>query len=494
MDRKTLLGAERERLLEEELIRKKLTKEREDCMAGFEALSGLSSDEYEALKIKDPVFYMQAKFGWGEFLPQLFAQVPAARDAWLAGEELPVSISALSPELQSSLQRALATICSTYSRISGASVVAPPDISNATFMINRGQGALGYQSASKILGSVSVLAGQMGINSDFVSSDSETMKRFANKVIAAMEDPEVKVDMEQINKDAAQEIAQERTDLREDTSNNNGEGTPKRTDLGEPLNVHPEDPSLLKKVKLAAEGETFADILIALAKASGLAVVSDNFTAQPVGGAFPDSETELKAILDKIESGCRYNWDKQANVLEFRDRDWFRKRAAQIPDAWLEKWRKEFIETGTLDIAHLSQISALSNEQYWTNILSDDVLGGMYLANVISLHRRLFAFYACLNQTQQSALFTKRGVDLAVLNSDQKPVADKLLGISPTSFKTPGSLTEISGVKKANGKYWEYTFTVKSDGQATPLTWSFVAPPYQPPKSKQQEEKPKETK
>lgn len=470
MDRKTLLGAERERFCEEELLKKKLSKQREDCLAGLEVFNGLSNQDLDTLKSTYPALYMQAKFGWADLLPELFAQVPAARDAWLTGEELPIAVSALTPELQEALHRTTNTMVDTYNKITGGSIVAPPDISNGTFMINFDKGSRGYQIGSKILGIVTVRAGSAQVESDFVGPESESMRRYANKVIAVLESSEAPIGIEgfnQMNKNAAQEIGEE------------------KTDLGEPINVHPEDTSLHNKVQIKIEGDTFADMLAALAKASGFAVVSDSFEKRFPGIAFSGQEVELKSVLDKIESCGHYNWDKQGTVLEFRDRDWFRKRAAQIPEAWLEPWRKALINTDTLDIDYLSQISMLSDEQFWANILSDDVLGGIGLANLICLNRNLLKFYACMNENQRSMLLSDNGIDLPTLAPDREPLIDRLLGVNSKYLDNSEMRVNISGVKKTKGKQFEYEFAVTAGGEPTPIAWNFTTPKYELSKSEQ---------
>ena len=73
---------------------------------------------------------------------------------------------------------------------------------------------------------------------------------------------------------------------------------------------------------------------------------------------------ELKDALDKITHNslapAQYNWECHAEVLELRDREWFKKYSAMIPEAQLAAWRKTLKETGTLDIDDLADVAELT--------------------------------------------------------------------------------------------------------------------------------------
>ena len=102
-------------------------------------------------------------------------------------------------------------------------------------------------------------------------------------------------------------------------------------DPGEEINEHPDDPALARKIKLQPKSTLLQDVQCALAESSGFAVVSDYFGKAETYGAASKDEVEIKALLDKITSPDMSNWDKHGQVIEFRDRYWFKKRSAQIP-------------------------------------------------------------------------------------------------------------------------------------------------------------------
>jgi len=170
-----------------------------------------------------------------------------------------------------------------------------------------------------------------------------------------------------------------------------------------------------------------------LAMASKLCVVSDYFPSWESGGipsqGPPSGEMELRAALDRIVDVYVYNWDKRDGVIELHDRNWFRKRAAQIPDAWIEKWqwRNELKRTGDLGIDGLAQIALLTYDQYNQNIREVEDWHSASLAAVVAGGRAPLAFYACLHPDQRSALFSESGLDVATLSADQSEALRKLL-------------------------------------------------------------------
>ena len=135
-------------------------------------------------------------------------------------------------------------------------------------------------------------------------------------------------------------------------------------DLGEPVAEHPDDPALDAKVRVKAEGRGVRGG----ARCSGqilsdFSVVSDSFDRTFWELKLPENETSVRSVLDKVEFQCRYNWERHGSVLEFHDRDWFRKRAAQIPEARLEVWRRSVAKSGSLDIGELAEIAMLTADQ-----------------------------------------------------------------------------------------------------------------------------------
>jgi hypothetical protein len=249
---------------------------------------------------------------------------------------------------------------------------------------------------------------------------------------------------------------------------------------GEPINEHADEPALHEKITLKPERNALPDIEKALAEASKLAVVSDFF-----GGwnapiiSVATGESELKEVLEKIGDNYTYNWDKQSGVIELRDRNWFKKRTAQIPEAWLERWRQEFTTTGTLDIDTLSQMAVLTQEQIKVNLASDDVLNSVIA--VIYTSREPLRLYASLSADQRAALFTTHGLDLRSLSQDQWAQAQKSWRTSGDELKRDVS---IAATREQKGKVYEYMFSLIGSNGDDLGARAIVTPKYNPPAQK----------
>jgi hypothetical protein len=252
-------------------------------------------------------------------------------------------------------------------------------------------------------------------------------------------------------------------------------------DVGEPLTLHPDDPALSAKVKLEVDGSDLADVFAALAKASGLAVVSDSFERW---GNFPAEEMSLRAVLDKLESDRRYNWEKHGSTLELHDRDWCKKRAALIPDAWLEAWRKALKKNGLLDLNELSQIALLTKEQVSANLAQDEVLGqaGVFGFGAGMDNRDLLTAYAALDKHQRALILTKQGLALDSLADNQSPAVQALLRhCSSLQGGSHGGLW-LAGKREIKDGRIYYDFNVSKPSHDTMgLRWFVNCPAYKPP-------------
>jgi hypothetical protein len=261
---------------------------------------------------------------------------------------------------------------------------------------------------------------------------------------------------------------------------------------------HPLDPALDVKIKLIIQKDdtSLADIERALHEASKLAVVSDSFGSSGPGADWTsDKEITIKDALDKIERGYRYNWDRHASVLELCDKNWYHKRAAQIPDEQLDVWRKTFEQTGTIDMDDLCDIAALSTDQLNEGFPSDDMPGVNYL---VVTNRSLLKFYGGLSGTQRGAILSNQGLNLAGLNADQWQQAQWLIvhrsiGLS----RARQSDLTLAATKSKIGKHHDYKFIVSTSESAGRAEWVFTTPEYRAPEkdktAKQETNGPKET-
>ncbi len=157
----------------------------------------------------------------------------------------------------------------------------------------------------------------------------------------------------------------------------------------------------------------------AIAAAAGLGIVSDSFNAVSGEYSLQGNETELGTLLDGFCKSFCCNWAKQGSILELRRRDWFRRRASQVPDEWLQPWREQLRSTGTMDLDSFLRMATLTQEQKQENIDTDKLLSeALGVRWEINDHEGMMRFYLRLSPAQRSMLFSG-GLDPRSLNPEQ---------------------------------------------------------------------------
>lgn len=119
MDRKTLVEAERKRVVEEDKLRQWQARERTSLLSDLEKAAGISRSELEELKNDDPILYLYTEMGWSKMIPSLLREVPAAKDAWMSGEELTLAAANLPPAARKSVSQGLLDIGKDLTRTVG---------------------------------------------------------------------------------------------------------------------------------------------------------------------------------------------------------------------------------------------------------------------------------------------------------------------------------------------------------------------------------------
>ncbi len=476
MDRKTLLDAEAQRARQEQQQEAEQAKRRQEGFMEYAKLGDLSAEDREKLKTDNPFMYIAAQSGLGSSMGAFFAGTPGAIDAMSSGQRMDVSGSALSPQAQAGIFRAMQQMTDMENKFSGGkSNRALPaglgdDPSKISISINQAlEQAQGMPMGGMLLGDVTIRYDGGTMTLPMFDPNSDAAKLIGKAVI---ESEETGRSMDEVMKDHATEFMDIMTKaVKADAG-------------GEAVTEHADDPALDAKVKLEPS-RTLPDIEKSLAEASKYAVVSDYFPSLMPGqqASIPTTETPLKDVLDKIADGFTYNWDKHGSVIELRDRNWFKKRAAQLPEERLEAWRQELANTGTLDIDSLAQIAQLDQEQVMMNIVPDETLRACMSAYYSG--RDVLRLYATLTQSQRSALFSDAGLFLASLSPDQMAAADKLIRPKHGTELDAGEPISIVCERKASDKTYTYTISLIVSGVKGAPEWTFVTPTYTPPPPKE---------
>lgn len=211
-----------------------------------------------------------------------------------------------------------------------------------------------------------------------------------------------------------------------------------KIEWGEPKAEHPEDQSLLTKVKLQLgerkvnEQIDYYDMLGIISKSTGYSIVSDALGGGYYQASYFGSEEnkyEVLSMLEKLTGDYYCNWWKQGSIIEIRDRRWFEKRMHQLPEEWLENWRIAFRKDGTLDVGDLASLQKLTFEQWSMNISDDRVLRNLHMPQ----NEWMVSYLTSLDQLQWDRLFSSDGIDFDSFAPDQNELLRNIYSHSADS-------------------------------------------------------------
>lgn len=486
MDRKTLLDQEARQAREEERRARAEAERRQNALSVYAKAAEMSDAELANLRNENPLAYVFAASGLAKPMQGLFAEVPSLSRALLSGQCVDVAAASLSPQAQAMLGdvwKGISRLMSAFkSNREEPQAGADVDLSNARIRINPHLEVMG-NAPSVLLGTIGIWRGN-GPEAilPVVDPQGNIGKLFGEVALEAMETGKSARDMESdVSNRLAAALA---TDMKADSA-------------PEPKKPRPDDPSLRAKIRMKPGLTELEDVLSAVADASGIAVVSDSFRSGfSRFNAFvpPDGEVELAELLERIEDGFQYDWDKPGAALEFRDKKWFARRAAQIPDAWIEAWREKLKKTGMLELEDIAQICSLTPEQFDENIRGDTVLLESGVTASYYIHRDLLRLYACLTEPQRTAASSEAGLNLSFLSPEQWEKATKAL-----SSANPALLQDQSGplvlhIKTERSSFfldppevperrkkdllrWEFSIAASDKGKDE-ASWTVIAPQY----------------
>ncbi|MHB9037210.1 MAG: hypothetical protein ACYC64_11135 [Armatimonadota bacterium] len=485
MDRKTLLDAETQSLRQEEKIEKELADKREKMLTDFGNLDSLPPQDLEKLKKEKPFMYVAASSGIASPLGRFFREVPSAAEALASAQELSLSAASLSPVAQQSILQSMQACMALGAKLGQVNKDVSPlledmaaNAGRITLQLNGNMEHIqGSPMASSILGEINIRYGDENAGIPLFDPESKMANIFGKALIESQESGKP---LNEIMKGMQGElIAAVMLQVKQD-------------DSGEPISEHPEDSALDAKIKMKAKDPKLESVESALADATEFSVVSDSFGMSRGLVNFGDDEIVLKEALEKIADGFHYNWDKRTSILEFRDRNWFRKRNAQIPQAWIDAWKNTLKDTDTLDIGDLAQIAILTQEQFNVNIMADDDLTRSGVQGTIYPNRDWLRAYANLTESQRTAVFTEVGMNLSALTANQWSQIAKLITLRNAAYlESSDTHIILTGTKTSKDGRFEYAFSMTASDDLPPIKWTFTTPKYQEPPKEQPKEEPK---
>ena len=482
MDRKTLLDAESLRLSDQERRDKEMADKRAKVLKDFNSVDQLSPADLAQLKKDSPFEYLAVKSGIASGMAAFLKDSPAALEALASGKPLTLSAGSLSASGQSGLIGALTGFSGLIQSLGDSSNTIPGDMAanmgKVSIQLNQHIDMVqSFPEARWLLGEMIVKYGDHSFDLRLMDPESDRAN-FLGKAIIRSQDKgrpldEVMSGMEDETSDVVAEL--------------------NKDEAGEASSEHPDDPALDEKIKMKSEGFRLDQLQKALREASTFSVVSDSF-----GEAFGDTEGEVadmgemsvKDVLTLIADVMRYNWEKYGKALEFRDKEWYRKRATQIPQAWIDGWRNTLKKTGTLDIGDLARMAALTTEQVMVNLSDDDDLARSEVPMTVLGDRDLLKFYGSLTEAQRAALLSKTGLSARSLTQQQSALAETLIGNRGLSLTQYADAPPIfTGTKTHEEKHFTYSFALTSAAGDKLADTKFNTPEYKEPPKKSDDTK-----
>lgn len=475
MDRSTLAAAEAERRQAEERYSQEIRGRRQKLVDSIMGSDSLSADDWEKLRDENPYMYELHQCGTDKLMQTLFKEIPGLLDSFVNVKRNIVPPTAdLSPEARKMLFSVIDKTRTMY----GNGEPLPGDLQTK---IMEGKGQLNFEIIPRDFTGWQrdqhVDFGGMGAYIShkwyqvvhFGDMGSKTMQLRAKADLSVLEDG-VSPD------DAGQKMdSQYGTAMAEDAK-----GIEDYLPL-EPVIKHEDEPWMHEKIKMDVKKDRFADTLAALAKASGLPIVSDSFALTPGSANIDGSERELGGIISALEQGYRYNWEKHGDIIEFRNREWFRKRGVQVPDEWIDKWRSGFRKTGYLSVDDYAQMAALSSEQIEENLMTDKVFGkvDMYGWDLIN-YRDVLRLYASLDSNQRKMIYSPAKLNVDVLSPDQNQTLLKFFDLN--NYRQNSSTDGLVRLRATvfNEANDEHRFEIAALGtdDAWIQNWNFLLPKY----------------
>lgn len=404
MDRRTLLQEEGQAYRAEQKFLELQKKKREDLIDTFAELAKKSGPEIEAMKEESPYSYIIARAGLAGPLSTMFREISEFKQTFMEGGDYQIRIKDFSPQGQKAVVdalRALHTMCANPNplpddldqRLDKIGIDLSPGVGSDSpaFMRHLVLGALEVECYDPRAGGTLAIVDPDSI---FGKQTGRTMAYIMNGG-----DPEEAVKMFRVEKNEIEDLADQ--------------------DFGEARVKHEDDPEMEREIELPAnnlkekdsntrEYKKPWDLMLALAKASGCSVVSDYLGGGGVAVDLP-AKTKLIHAVQPMESD-NFNWWRHGNVLEFRDRYWYRKRSLQIPEEYVGRWR-DIYENGTIGIADVVEMSTMLlsgakySEKYAVNISGDEVLDDQSVERAtMGLRPTGGSFYTCLDRKQRASL------------------------------------------------------------------------------------------
>lgn len=506
VDRQLIAKMQADQWRKDQELEGEVGRGRQRFVDAVDKVSKMSDADIETLAQQDPYLYLLGKTGCARLTAALFQGIPGLLDNFLnSARNVLLPVSQLSPSEKQLLLAAIMGNWSYRQFQEGTNKPFPDGLADAL-----GRLSIGVEHLPRPLqqwgdGSEQLaFYGGLGMGSPFGfchigywrDPDSPVSQRASEYLLNGEND-------ERPSKEALDKLEQE-----EATAWRKEREKFEKYSLIEPRIEHADEPYLHNKIRLkkpvpvkqTGEDTTrlqtqvlaHATCLQSIAEASGFCVVSDSFNRVLPNSGLGEEEQEMKDILNTFARNYNCNWEKHGSALEFRDRDWFRKRSSQIPDQWVDMWADSLKKHGVLSLEEFAQICVLDFSQIEENINTDPILRKCTdpIWNLID-NKTLLCLYLRLDHNQQRTLFSKGGLDSGTLRPEQYQY---LIGVFDygnaiqgdvgrlLSTAERGLILKAEPLTEKDGLVSGYQFLAIIDDGKPPFKWKVTLPSYKPAK------------
>lgn len=430
-------------------------EKRENALGDLINLGSLNASDASGLKSSDPWRYILAAEPLGRDLAEFLGGFPDARNAFIQGTEVSFPASQLSPDLQDTVRR----IAQSYDGLAQKIGIAEDHamlldkIDKLQVTINRRTAREDVVSKS-MLGRITISSGAEMLDIPLFDPSSSIAKALGSAIVSLQGG----ASKEEVGK-RLQEDIQAAANSQQATGSSGRDTT--------------SDPALREKLKLFDE-PTVAPlpmVLASLASRSGLNVISDYFP-----GARPTVSSEQKTLgehLEMISSEYGSAWEKAGRTLRFRDKEWFSKRAREVPEVWIKYWTDRAKLNKGLRLQDLTEIACLLDEQIDYAIMKNPDLV-RFGAGDAATNRQILRFYGMLNASQKTTL-AQSHLSASSLNDEQWSALQRALATKGAAYAATDKGSQFLRLTQSGSDIIEYQFNFYPGENQAPVVFKVAS-------------------
>lgn len=443
----------------EDALGRKAREKRENAVADLVNLGSLTTADADKLKAADPWRYVLATEPLGRDVAEFIHSFPDARSAFVQGSEASFPVSSLPPLLQDAVRR-IATSYDSLTKSIGASEDHSELLSRFDRLqvtINRKTPGAGTDVYSRsLLGRITIGTGLESLEIPLFDPASPMARALGSAIVnlkSGVSKDEVGKRLESALKAAADSAQSPARQAERDVTS---------------------DPALRTLVKLfdQATMAVLPAVLKEVADKTKLNVISDHFAAPPV--SFPGGEKTLGGQLELVRTVYGSNWEKARGVLRFRDTEWFRKRAWEVPQVWLDYWLARGKQNDGLMLQDLMEIGCLRDEQIDHTIMLHPELVGMGAGDA-ARNRQILRFYGSLTPEQRTQLAAGQ-IEATSLREGQWAALQRALAAKGAAYAAAEKGSQLVGLSQSTSGQDEvrYTFSYYPGPSEPPVTFALA--------------------